>query len=282
MKFFSNAIDRFCYKHPRFGIKNLMLYIVIGTAIVYIMGMMDTTGTFLYYLYFNPALILHGQIWRIVTFLFVPTTSGILWVAIMLYFYYFIGSSLEREWGSAKFTLYYICGVVVTIIYGMIAGLLTDSTYMLLDSTYINLSMFFAFAVLFPDVRVLLFFIIPVKMKWLAIIDAVFFAYSIVIGTFPGNLLPLIALLNFFLFCGGYFSDFIKPIKARNSRASVNFRRQTQSAQYENAQKPYRHKCSVCGKTDTDYPNMQFRYCSRCQGYHCFCEEHINNHIHFQ
>lgn len=282
MKFFSNAIDRFCYKHPRFGIKNLMLYIVIGTAIVYIMGMMDTTGTFLYYLYFNPALILHGQIWRIVTFLFVPTTSGILWVAIMLYFYYFIGSSLEREWGSAKFTLYYICGVVVTIIYGMIAGLLTDSTYMLLDSTYINLSMFFAFAVLFPDVRVLLFFIIPVKMKWLAIIDAVFFAYSIAIGTFPGNLLPLIALLNFFLFCGGYFSDFIKPIKARNSIASVNFRRQTQSAQYENAQKPYRHKCSVCGKTDTDYPNMQFRYCSRCQGYHCFCEEHINNHIHFQ
>jgi len=279
---FSNAIDRFCYKHPKFGIRNLMLYIIIGTAIVFVISMMDRTGMFMYYLYFNPSLILRGEIWRLVTFLFVPTSNRLIYVAISLYFYYFIGSTLERQWGSGKFTLYYICGVVFTIIYGMVAGILTNSQYMLLDSSYINLSMFFTFAVLFPDMRVLLFFIIPIKMKWLAIVDAAFFLFGIIRGTFPTNLLPLIAVLNFVLFCGADLLDCLKPIKAKNSRASVNFRSQVNQAKYQESQKQYNHKCAVCGKTDTDFPNLQFRYCSKCDGYHCFCEEHINNHVHFK
>ena len=202
MNFFSKAVERFCYKHPRFGIPNLMLYIVIGNAIVFIFSMMDTTNTFVSYLYFSPALILKGQIWRIITFIFVPMADGIFWLAIMLYFYYFIGSTLERRWGTAKFTLYYLLGVVLTIIYGIIVSLFTSSGYIYLDAAYINLSMFFAFAVLFPDLEVLLFFIIPVKMKWLALLNAALFAVSIFTTPFPYSLIPLVALLNFFIFCG--------------------------------------------------------------------------------
>ncbi|MGE4484944.1 MAG: rhomboid family intramembrane serine protease [Oscillospiraceae bacterium] len=282
MQRFNSAVDRFCYKHPRFGINNLMLYIIIGNALVYVFSKMDTTGTFVYYLYFNPELILQGQIWRLITFILVPTTSGLLWLALMLYFYYFIGSALERYWGAGKFTIYYLTGVIFTMLYGLISGLILKSNYMFLDASYINLSMFFTFAVLFPDTRVLLFFIFPVKIKWLAVLDAVFFVLAMIGGTFPTNFLPLVAVLNFFLFCGGNFTRYFKTLKFTNSKQSVNFRSSVHRAKYEEANKPYHHRCSVCGKTDTDYPNMEFRYCSRCTGYHCFCEEHINNHVHFQ
>ena len=281
MKALSRKLDRFCIKHPNFGIRNLMLFIIIGNAIVYLFTMMDTTGSFAYYLYFNPQLILQGEIWRLITFVFVPGYAKLWQIVLSLYFSYFIGSTLERYWGTAKFTLYYLSGVVFTMIYGLIAGLLTDSGYMLLDASYINLSMFFTFALFFPDTQLLLFFIIPIKIKWLAIVDAAFFVVSILLGTFPTNLLPLIAVLNFFIFCGDRFFGLFKQGRARNYKTSVNFRNKVASAKMENEHKDYRHKCSVCGKTDTQYPDLQFRYCSRCQGYHCFCEEHINNHIHF-
>lgn len=281
LKAFSRGIDRFCARHPNFGIRNLMLFIIIGNAVVYLFCKMDTTRTFIYYLYFNPQLILRGQIWRLITFIFVPADTRLLYFAISLYFYYFIGSTLERYWGTAKFTLYYIFGVLFTMIYGIVAGLLTNSSYLFIDATYINLSMFFAFAVLFPDMRVLLFFFIPIKIKWLAIVDALFFAFRIIFGTFPTNLLPLIALLNFALFFGDSLLRMINSNRVRNNKTSASFRYNVHAAQRAEAQRPYHHKCAVCGKTDTDFPNLQFRYCSKCAGYHCFCEEHINNHVHF-
>lgn len=278
----TKAIDRFCYRHPNFGINNLMLYIVIGNAAVYLFSQMDTTLFFYEKLLFNPQLILKGEIWRLLTFVFVPSVDGLLWVAVMLYFYYFIGSTLERYWGSGKFTLYYLSGVLFTMIYGLLAGLITDQQYMFLDASFINLSMFFAFATLFPDTQVLLFFIIPIKIKWLAIVDAVFFALSIFLGTFPTNLLPLVAILNFFLFCGDSITRAFKSARAANSRQASGFRASVNRAKYEERQQTYRHRCAVCGKTDTEYPNLEFRYCSRCTGYHCFCQDHINNHVHFQ
>lgn len=281
MKAINRAIDRFCYKHPRFGIPNLMLYVVIGNALVYIISQMDTTHQFLYYLYFSPSLILRGEIWRLFTFIFVPSTSGMLWLAIFLYFYYFIGSTLEREWGIGKFTIYYLSGILLTIIYCFIVGLITGAPFLAVDASYINLSMFFAFAVLFPETRVLLFFIIPLKIKYLAILDAVFFGISIITNPFPMNLLPLVAIANFFIFCGEQLFRPLKSAKSGYSKTSINFRRNVQQAKYEQSSMPYKHKCAVCGRTDTDFPDLEFRYCSRCSGYHCFCQDHINNHVHF-
>ena len=279
MNTFHRAVDRFCARHPRFGIPNLMLYVVIGTAVVYLFSMMSG-GAILPYLYFDAASLLRGEIWRLVTFLFIPSSDGILWVALSLYFYYFIGSTLERNWGSAKFTLYYLSGAVLTILYGVLMTLFGyRGTY--LSSSYINLSMFFAFAMLFPDVRVLLFFFIPVKIKWFAILDAALFLIEMLLSPFPENLLPLVAILNFFVFCWPQFAGIFRRKKARTSPEAVNFRREAARIKKEQAQMPYRHKCAVCGKTDTEYPNLQFRYCSRCVGYHCFCEEHINSHVHF-
>ena len=114
-----NKIDRFCYKHPNFGIDNLMLYIVIGNAIVWLFSMMDTTHSLTSWLTFSPYYIMRGQVWRLFTFALIPNSSG-LFTLIMLYFYYFIGKTMEQYWGKAKFTIYFLSGVLLTVIYGFI------------------------------------------------------------------------------------------------------------------------------------------------------------------
>lgn len=279
MRAFSRAVDRFCVKHPRFGIRNLMIYIIIANAIVWVFSMMDRTGNFIGMLQFSPYHILHGQVWRLFTFAFIPQSGGLL-LLIELYFYYFIGSTLERQWGSGKFTIYYLMGIVLTVLFGFILYWAADINVRL-SAQYINLSMFFAFAMLYPDMRVLLFFFIPIKIKWLALVDLVYFIAAVVQLSFPVNLVPVVAILNCLFFCMGDLLDYFRPIKARNSKQAVNFRREARRIRQQQQNAPYKRKCAVCGRTDTDNPNLEFRYCSRCQGFHCFCEDHINNHVHF-
>ena len=285
MKALRRAIDKFCLEHRRFGVPRLMMYIVFITAAVYLLRLMDTTGTLSILLAFSPVHILRGEIWRLVTWVFLPTSDGLIFTAIALYFYYFIGSTLEREWGAAKFTVYYIFGVLLNIIYGFLAHLIFGGAPYL-TPFYLNMSMFFAFAVLFPEHRILLFYFIPVKIKWAALAAAAMFAFLIVNDLLAGNyaaaLVPVIALLNFFIICGDDLMSYLRPIKARGSRQAINFRKASREARRDSAENPYRHKCAVCGKTDAENPGMEFRYCSRCSGYHCFCAEHINNHVHFQ
>ncbi len=268
-----------------------MIWLVAGSGAIFLLGLMDTTGTLLSYIWFDPGLILRGQVWRLVTYLFMPTDSNIFLELISLYFYYFIGSSLERQWGTGRFTIYYLFGVLFNIVFGFVMyfvlrpslGSLTGvAVGSVMNATYLNLSMFFAFASIWPDAQVLLFFFIPVKMKWLALLDAVFFGVSILtqMSLFPLNLLPLVAILNFFIFCSGNLK-----LNFRRDRGYARRRSQFRSAihQVKNEEKlqGYRHKCSVCGRTDVSNPELEFRYCSKCQGYHCFCEDHINNHVHF-
>lgn len=280
MRKFMRSVDRFCTRHPRFGVQNLMIFIIVGNVLVWLFSMMDTTGTLMGYLYFSPYHILHGQVWRLVTFALIPESTSLLSLALSLYFYYFIGSTLERQWGQAKFTIYYISGMVFTIVYGFVIYFITGINCGA-TATYINLSMFFSFATLFPETRVLLFFIIPIKIKWLALVDAAFFVIAVLLNSFPMNLLPVVAVLNYLLFCGGWLLDFVRPSRVKQRRRTVNFRREAQRINREQARRPYNRKCEVCGRTDTDYPGLEFRYCSRCAGYHCYCIDHINNHTHF-
>jgi len=280
MKAINRIIDRFCQKHRNFGIPKLMLYIVIVSAVVFLVGSSEMTG----FLLFWPPDILQGQVWRLFTWIFIPINNNPFFALLMLYFYYFIGTTLEREWGTAKFTIYYISGIILNIIYGFIM-VYVFRLPVILSAGFINLSMFFAFAVLFPDYTVRLFLIIPIKVKWLAIVNAGFFVFSMISDILSGHLamafLPLIALLNFIIYCGDDLLSYIRPYKFSMSKQTINFKKAAKRAKRDIADKPYRHICAVCGKTDTEYPDMEFRYCSRCNGYHCFCSEHINNHIHF-
>ena len=267
-------IDRFCRKHPNFGIPNLMKYVCIANVIFWLLGVVNPV--LLSYLRFDPYLVLHGQVWRIVTFALYPPSTGML-AFIAFYFYYWIGSTLEQYWGTPKFNVYFFSGLVLTLLYGFVIYFITGLRIQL-NAEYVYLSMFFSFAAMFPDMQVLLFFVIPIKMKWLALVDAAFFVLGVVTTAFPVNLLPIVAVLNFFVFCGG---ELLRSLPRRPSAGTVNFRRASAKIRREQRDRLYTHKCAVCGRTDTDYPNLEFRYCSRCAGYHCFCQDHINNHFHF-
>ena len=287
-------LDRFCYKHPRLSIPGLMRYIVIGNVLVFLLDLFSSGGAALGtgLFSFNANAILHGQVWRVITFIFVPYTSRNLFLLLLtLYFYYFIGTALEREWGANKFTIFYFFGVILNILIGFLVG--TASMY------YVNMSMFFAFATLYPDLQFLLFFIIPVKAKWLAWIDGAYFAIAVVrfliAGQFLYALIPIVAVLNYLLF---FASDIGGKVSYWKGRAKQKARQQEFRQSYQRggagpkvvnfhdaktkAKTNYLHKCAVCGKTDVTDPQMEFRYCSKCNGYYCYCADHINSHIHIQ
>lgn len=284
MKALNRKIEKFCWTHPNFGVPRLMLYIVIGNALVWLFGMMDTTGSLYSLLYFDPAMVMKGQIWRLVTFLLVPEASRPLFLLISLYFYYWIGSSLEAEWGKGKFTIYYFSGILLTVLYSLVFFWITG-VRVIASATYVNLSLFLAFATLWPEERVLLFYFIPVKIKWLAWVDAAYFVWMIgqylILGQFGLALVPVVAMGGYLLFFAEWLMGFVNPRRVKQKARTIQFKQAARKGQQEHARQTYERKCAVCGRTDREHPDLEFRYCSRCAGYHCFCVDHINNHIHF-
>ena len=267
-------VDRFCYKHPNFGIAHLMRYLTIANVVFWILG--TANSVLLSYLSFDAGLIMRGQVWRLLTFMAYPPSMGLL-AFLVFYFYYWMGSTLEMYWGTARFTIYLLIGWFLTVLYGFLVYFIAGKR-LITDAQYLYLSMFFAYATLFPDQQVLLFFFIPLKMKYLALIDAAYFLLAVLTLPFPANLLPVVAVLNYFIFFGG---TLVNLIPRKPSQSTVNFRKASRKIRQEERERLYHHKCAVCGRTDAEYPNLEFRYCSRCAGYHCFCIDHINNHIHF-
>lgn len=267
-------IDRFCARHPRFGIPNLAMYIAIGQAIV---GVLDLffggrlSGAMLFY---SPY-ILRGQVWRLVTFVLVPTDSNPFYLILGCYVVYWTGQMLEREWGSAKFTLYYLSGVVLSILGGMILGTI--------DIYYIHLSFFLVIATLYSEMQVLFMFVVPIKMKWLALLDValillngVRFGPVVLLWTLP-------SFLNYFIFTWSFWSMKLGFVRRRADPQVINFKKARRQAEKKARETGgYLHKCAVCGLTDQDDPDMEFRYCSKCDGYYCYCANHINNHIHIR
>lgn len=206
----NSLLDKLDRKIGRYALRNLMTIIVAGTALVWLFDFVfaQKAGVYLsYYLYFDKALILKGQVWRLITFVFIPQEYNIFFLVVSLYFYWLIGSSLEREWGSFKFDVYYLVGTLGSIASGFITGYASNS--------YLHLSLFLAFAILYPDHKVLLFFFIPVKMKWLAIFDAVLLVLELILGTWALRIALLISLLNIPLF---FWRNVVDAIRRRHRR----------------------------------------------------------------
>lgn len=283
----SRWLDRFCYRHPRFGIPNLMKYIAFGNIAVFLLDMVSN-GTFSQIISFYPSLILKGQIWRLVSFVFVPMGSGI-WFIFSVLLYYYLGNALEQHWGTARFSMFYFLGVVLNVLLGFVLYFALGQPYALATANmyYVNMSMFFAFATLYPDMRLLLYGIIPIKVKWLALLDVFLFAFDIASyltrGSFLFALLPIIGIFNYLIFFWddmvNYFTRGRRRAAHRVNPQTINFKKAQKEVQNR---KGYLHKCAVCGVTDADDPNREFRYCSKCNGYYCYCMEHINTHIHIQ
>lgn len=284
-------IDRFCAKHPNFGIPNLMKIIVFGQIAVYLVNMLVYVmfkQSFLSYLQFVPAYILQGQVWRLVTWVVVPNASSPFMLLLTCYFYYWIAVMLEREWGTARFTLFYLSGMVLSVVIGMLvgmAGVAQINPYYLLYpmnlSYYLNLSIFLVLSVLYGEMQVLLFFMVPVKMKWMALIDVVLvivdMAGFVQSGLWMLALVPLASFINFFIFTWPFWQAKLGIVRHKTDPKVIHFKQAQKQAQET---KGYHHKCAVCGITDADDPDMEFRYCSKCDGYYCYCANHINNHVH--
>jgi len=204
-----SLLDRAERKFGRFAVKNLMLILVFNMGFIFLadlflrlmpdMGLPPNISNLLY---FSRPLILSGQVWRVLSFILLPPNTSIIFIVFALVFFYYTGSVLEREWGAFKFNLFYLCGVLGTIAAGFISGFATNM--------YLNLSLFLAFAILFPNYEIRIYFLIPVKVKYLAIVNALFLLWGLIFNSWGGRLSIIVSLLNIILFFGGDFINIIK------------------------------------------------------------------------
>lgn len=290
MKDLRKRFNRFCYKHRGKGIPNLMLYICLGNALVYLMTV--TTNNYALYdlLSFDRTSILQGQIWRLVTFPFTVYYGNILLGLISLVCYYSLGRAMENHWGTFKFNLFYLCGMVMMDIFCLIFGGQASASYL-------NLSLFLSYATLYPNTQFLFLYIIPVKAWIFALMDLALVLWGLIVYPWPENLFSVISLANYFLFfgkdvlnvipmswrvnCARLFRRFPGKKRSQAKAKTIPF---PTAGSYEasNAtpKAPYTHRCTICGRTDLSHPDLEFRYCSRCKGYYCYCQDHIGNHEH--
>ena len=271
-------IDKLERKYGRYGIENLTMYIIISYVLGY--ALMYINPGALSMLSLNVTKILQGQVWRLITWIvYPPSTSSPLWFVIaILFFYYPISASLEHTWGKFKFTLYILSGMIFTVIAAFIlhfvmGGVLDGLGGIIFSTYYISLSIFLAYSLTYPDMTVLLMFVIPIKMKWMSIVYAAIVIYDVARYFMNGAwfmALPIIAsLLNFVIFFLGT-RDFNrynpKEIHRKNEfKRAVNGGSKTVPFP-GNSNAVTKHKCAVCGRTEKDDPNLEFRFCSKCNG----------------
>lgn len=292
--------ERFCFQNRDKGIPNLMLYIVIGNAIVLTLSLFNGGNSLFNLLYFDKTLILQGQVWRLVTYIFTQSSNSFLGL-LFLYFFYILGRHVEQSMGTLRFNIYYFSGVILMDVFAMLfcpiipTNPITQEQYLYLASTipvytnmayYLHLSLLLTFATTNPSSQFLILFIIPIKawvmaLIYLAMVLASVFNLSYPVFFFPHNLFPLVALGNYLLFMGKDIKNLLPlswRIKRRRNTAAN--RKPIPFRPAEKNHTDYAHRCTVCGRTDVSNPELEFRYCSRCSGYHCYCSEHINNHTH--
>ena len=274
-------------KYGKFSISNLTMILIICFIVGYLIQIFQPDA--MYIINLNPEKIMQGQVWRLITWILMPPSSmNLLLVIISLMFYFHVGQTLENTWGDFRYTLYILSGIIFTDIgvvltyimlklcglaeYASMYAAVSDvSTY------YLCMSMFLAYAFMFPDLRVMLYMIIPIKVKWLGYLDIVYLLYAIItyglIGYYPGMVTIIMSVLNFIIF---YFL-----LKGKN-RISTAHRKRKKAYKREvrETQILTRHKCAICGQTEEDNPDLEFRYCSRCNGNYEYCQNHLFTHEH--
>ena len=290
-----NLLDKLERKFGRYAIHNLMYYIIILYALGYVI-VTFVPQFYVQYLSLDPTMILRGQIWRIITFIIYPPNTGLFYFLISMYLYYSIGRILEAQWGAFRFNLYFFTGVLLHVVAAFISCYVFGANIGPAFGTYyLNYSLFFAFAATYPDMQFLLFFIIPIKAKWLGIINGIYFGVTIVAG-FLANYLPysvliglmnagiiahpaysamaLVSLANFLIFLFGMRS-------MRRYNPKEIYRRKVYTKSVKQGQKSAAtHRCAVCGRTEKDGDDLVFRFCSKCNGNYEYCQDHLFTHEH--
>ncbi len=296
-------------KWGRYAIKNLPMWMIIFYTIGYLIQY--TMKDLYIYMTLDVYQILHGQVWRVVTWLLIPPpTLQPLLAALMMFVYFSIASTLEQVWGTFFLNLYIFSGIVLTIIgsfgiylishlvYGEFATIYLSALISTIISTYyINMSLFLGYAATFPEMEMRLMFLLPIKAKWLGLVYALLLAddaYKLFRAHWSFGMVIVISLLNFLIF----FLSTRKSLHLNREQRQIrkNFRQQTRQASFGNrmgstqrnssqasSMKPQsatRHKCAVCGQTESTAPDLSFRFCTKCEGSYEYCENHIFTHQH--
>lgn len=294
-------MSKFEKKFGKYAIRNLSLYLIVCYIIGYLIMLLKPE--FLSMLSLDPyKIIMEFQIWRLFTWVIIPPDGLSLWVIISLYFYWSLGTSLERTWGTYRYNVYLFTGFLCTILGSFLCLLVGTLQYhpifsqygMSLAETmayvgawasasfstfYVNMSILLLFAFTFPDVQVLLMFIIPIKVKWIGIAYAVLLGVNVVLylisGAIPNVILIVMSLLNFIIF-------FIRHKRRVKMSPKQMKRRVVYRSQMHRANTSSRHKCAICGRTEADGDELEFRYCSKCVGNYEYCQDHLFTHTHVQ
>ena len=282
-----------------------MLYVAFGTFLVTLLYNLGYTQIY-QLLIFNYTEILNGQVWRLITFVF-TMPMDVLTSLIVLYCFVSLGKAVESAMGTLRFNLYYLSGVLMMDIFGMMFGGFTwfnqDGQFVFSQTDlsilfagnmafFLYLSMILCYSTMYPESQFLLFYIIPIKAWLMALFYFIYLIYEIVamatgIGCYPQCLFPLVGLANYFLFFGKDSGNLIPMSwKIKAGRGVRKAAKKTGSVPFSGSKKEaaasYTHRCTVCGRTDASNPELEFRYCSRCNGYFCYCEDHISNHTHIE
>jgi hypothetical protein len=278
-----NKLER---RFGRYAIPYLMRYVAILFIAGFAIAFLDYRIAALLSLDFDA--VMHGQIWRLVTFIIPVGYSNILFFLIKVYFYYIIGNTLESNWGSFRLNLYFFSGLLFNLLSSLITYLITGLSISpsmdLLCST-----MFFAFAALYPNVQFYLYFLIPVKAKYLAILEGAVYIYNLYKYITSGAYLLIIPLVvafaNFLIFF--FATRNYHRISPSEFKRKANYRRQMNEAksqgnvtQFRGRNVVTRHKCAVCGRTELDGDQLEFRFCSKCDGNYEYCMDHLFTHEH--
>ncbi len=296
MKNLRKRFNTFCYKNRHKGIPNLMLYVTVTSGVIYFISLITQNYVFLNALSFDRELVLQGQVWRLFTGVFTAVFGygNPLLAFIGLYCFYSLGRALEYAWGTLRFNLYYFSGIVIMELFAMAVGgipVTVDGVQYIMDPAlysqigpYLNLSLLIAYATAYPDNHFLFMFIIPVKAWIFGLVYLLLTILEVVQLSnpnflFPHNLFPLVAFANYFLFVGSDIKNIIPGLRNKRSRPKPIY---VKINTEKKAQPAYTHRCVLCGKTDVSNPELEFRYCSRCNGYFCYCQDHINNHTHVE
>lgn len=295
-----NIIGKLERKFGKYAIDNLIKYVLGAYAIGYVFYLF--MPDFYMYLTLDPELVCKGQVWRLFTWICTIPQELSLFVIFMFMFYYWIGTTLERCWGSFRYNLYIFSGwffmtVGAMLIYAISLLATGHGISLSMDTYYINMTSFLAFATLFPDTQVMLMMMIPIKMKWLAIVDIVIIGYDLLqnisilvkynaleIQILSGGMVSrediiarcaciVLSVLNFVIF---YFGT--RNYK-RYSPTEVK-RKKSYRMQVREAVGITRHKCAICGRTENDGDGLVFRFCSKCEGNYEYCQDHLFTHEH--
>ena len=288
-------MSNFEKKYGKYAIKNISLVLILFYACGYLINWINPV--MFNYLTLNPyAILFKGQVWRLITWLIIPPENFSFFTLIMLYFYYSIGTTLERTWGTYRYNLYLFLGIIFTavgafammgfvylfqrdILFAMGAENYFAVLSTMFSTYYVNMSIFLAFAATFPDMQVLLFFFIPIKVKILGIIYGVLLVYEFIAGV--GN--KYLNAANRFVIGASLLNFIVFFLTSRNmihmSPKQVK-RRQEFKREVKQSAKITRHKCAICGRTEETNPELEFRFCSKCDGNYEYCQDHLFTHAH--